>query len=102
MIGTPVGLDGRELVGDLALMIGRVRFAAAQSVFLIHPGNDANRAAWMKSKLPNETGCLHCDRHARAVVNRARSQIPGIKMSGNDHDLLGVLAALQISNDVVA
>ena len=42
MIGAIVCLDGRELIRYLRRMVFRVTVPATQSVFFIHPGDDAN------------------------------------------------------------
>ena len=45
---------------------------------------------------------LHRDREASPIVDGAGSKVPGIQMTGDDHDLLGMLRSLQISDYVVA
>ena len=47
-------------------------------------------------------GGRHGDDDARAVVDGAATEVPGIEMTGDDDDLLGMLAALEIGDDVVA
>ena len=44
---------------------------------------------------------LHGDHHAGAIVNRARAEVPGIEMPGNDHHLLGMLGALEVGDHVI-
>ncbi len=45
---------------------------------------------------------FHRDGDSGAVVDRAGAQVPGIEVSGDDDELLGMLAALQIGDHVVA
>ena len=50
----------------------------------------------------NQFRSFHGNRHSRRIIDGAGSQIPGIKMPGNDYHLLGMLRALEVRDDVVA
>ena len=58
--------------------------------------------ARMQVELPNELRRLHRDRDARAVIDRAGPEVPGIEVAGNDHHLLRMFAAFQVADDIVA
>src|SRR5437660_10366571 len=45
---------------------------------------------------------LHSDHDAGAIVNRSGAQVPRIQVAGDDHNLLGMLGAFEIGNNVVA
>jgi hypothetical protein len=44
----------------------------------------------------------HGDDNTGAVVDSAATEVPGIEVAGNDDDLLGMVATLEIGDDVVA
>src|SRR5438128_6805881 len=96
-----ITLDGGEMIARLRRKIFRVRKPAAQAVLFIHPGDDANGALRLELELANQIGRLHRNGDARRIINRARSQVPRIKMTRNDDDLFGMLAALDVSDDVI-
>ena len=43
---------------------------------------------------------FHGDGHAGRVVNGAGSQVPGVEVAGNDHDLLRMFGAFQVSHHI--
>src|SRR5215472_12654280 len=45
---------------------------------------------------------FHGHADSGSIVDRSRAKIPGIKVSGDDHDLLRMLASLEVADDVVA
>src|ERR1019366_5655429 len=47
-------------------------------------------------------GGRHGDDNPRAVVDGAATEVPGIEMTGDNDDLLGMLAALEVGDNVVA
>ena len=47
-------------------------------------------------------GGFHSDGNACTIVDRASAEIPRVQVTGNDHNLLGILQALEVPNDVVA
>ena len=102
MIRAQVGLDRGEMIRDLVRVFLRVGLPAAQAIFFIHPGDDTDRAPRMQAELLDKIRHLHRDGHARSIVDRAGAEIPGIEMPGNDDDLLGMLAAFQVADNVVA
>ena len=55
----------------------------------------------MQAKLLDEIRHLHRYGHPRSVVDRTRAKIPGIEMSRDNDDLLGMFGSLQIGDHVV-
>ena len=46
-------------------------------------------------------GGFHRDDHAGSVIDRAGAEIPGIEMARDNHDLFGMLGALEVGDHVV-
>ena len=101
MSGAGIALDGGDVVGNLRSVRLRIRLAAAATVFFVHPGDHAQRAARANMQSLQNLSSRHRDDHTRAIVNRAAPQVPGIEMAGDDDDLLRMLAPLQIGDYVV-
>src|ERR1017187_8992649 len=83
----------------VSLGIGLVSAAA---IFLVHPGDDAQRAARADMQPLKQFGGRHGDDNPRAVVDGAATEVPGIEMTGDNDVLLGMLAALEVGDNVVA
>ncbi len=56
----------------------------------------------MQVQLLNELRGFHCDCDARSVIDRARSQVPGIQMPRDDDHLLRMFGSFEVSHDVIA
>ena len=83
-------------------MISSIRLRPHETIFLIHPGDDADGSLRLQAQFPKEICRLHRHSHTRTVIDRARSQIPGIEVSRNDNDLLGMFATLDVPDHVKA
>ena len=53
-------------------------------------------------KLLDQMRCFHCDGDTGAIIDRACSQVPGIKMPRDDYDLLRMFASLDVGDDICA
>ena len=102
MGGSGIALDGGDVANKIGRVFAGVGFAARAAGFLIHPGDDSEGAGWGQVEALENFGSLHGDNDTGAVVDRAGAEIPGIEMSGDDDDLLGVLGTFKVRNDVVA
>ena len=102
MAGSGVALDGGDVVGKFRGVSFGVGLVSAASIFLVHPGDDAQRAAWADMQALEQFGGGHGDDDTRAVVDGAAAEVPGIEVTGDNDDLLGMLAALEVGDDVVA
>jgi len=96
-----IALDGGEVVRGFVLVGGRVAETAGDAELLVHPGDYANRSLRMQPELFDQLRRLHGHHHARRVINRPGTQVPRVEMAGDDHHLLGMLAALEIGDHVV-
>src|SRR5215813_12440534 len=90
------------MVVQLCGMVLGICATTSTAVFLIHPGSKPNRASGMRANLLNDADNVHRDPYACGVVESPGSQIPGIQVPGDNHDLLRDLVTFQISDDVVA
>src|ERR1019366_7873560 len=100
--GAGVALDGGDVVRKFRGVSLGIGLVSAAAIFLVHPGDDAQRAAGADMQALEQFGGRHGDDDARAVVDGAATDVPGIEMTGDNDDLLGMLAALEIGDDVVA
>ena len=56
----------------------------------------------MNAELLKKMNGLHGDDDAGSVVDGSGAEVPRIEVAGNDDDLLGMLGALPVGDDVVA
>ena len=87
--------------GHLLFVIFPVLFGSCQAVLFIHPRDDANRAFRFEMQFLNQIRRLHRNCDARSVIDCARAQIPRIQMTGNDDYLFRILAAFDVTDNVV-
>src|SRR5882724_1503686 len=97
-----IAFDRADMVGDIGFVFGEIGLVAAAAVFFVHPGNYPQSALGTQAELFAKIGGLHGDGYTRGVINRAGAEIPGIEMAGDDDDLLGMLAAFEVGDHVVA
>src|SRR5579883_197144 len=90
------------MICQCGFMLACVRGSTSQAIFFICPSNHAQRAARLQSEISDDFDCLQCDTDSRSIINGASAKIPGIEMARHDHDLLGMFAATQISDDIVS
>ena len=83
-------------------MILGVSLAAGAAGLLVHPRNHADGALGTQMEPLQQLRRFHGNHYAGAVVDRARAQVPGVEMSGQHNDLLGMLTALKIGDHVMA
>ena len=102
MARAAIRFNGREVARRLLRMFAPVGAPADQTVLFIHPSDEANRAPWTQTQLLDELHRLHRDGNTRPVVNRARAQVPRIKVARDDNVLVRMRTALQVCDDVVA
>src|SRR5438876_7774459 len=102
MTRAAISFHRSEMTRPFFLVILRVLLRTREAVLFVHPRDHANRSLRPQMKLLNQIRRFHLYSDARAVIDRARSQIPGIEMTRSDYDLLGVFAALDIVNHVLA
>jgi hypothetical protein len=74
-------------------VFGAVGFAATASGFFVHPGDHAQGAGRAQVETLENFGGFHGNGDAGGVVDGAGAEIPGIEMSGDDYDLLGMFGA---------
>ena len=66
------------------------------------PGNYSQSAARVQMELLHQLGRFHGDGHTSSVVDRTRSQVPGIEMPRDHNDLFQALVgSFQVGNDVM-
>src|ERR1041384_1021245 len=102
MTCTQIALDRGNVIGQLLLMVSGIGSSAHQSVLFIHPGDHPNRSLWFQPELLYQLRGLHRDCDSSSVIYRTGSKIPRIQMSGDNHNLFGMLTALDVSHDVKA
>src|SRR2546423_4941319 len=102
MTGAGIALDCRNMIDHLRGMGFAVSFMAASAVFFVHPGNHAQGTPRMEMKPLQKFGGGHRDYDTGTVINGAAAEIPRIKMARDDDDLFGMLASLEVGDDVVA
>ena len=90
----------RSLAATEELRSLRDRPGAGEAVFLVGPQHDANRAPRLQLQSPEHGQSLHRGHAAGAVVLRALSYIPGIDVSADQHDLLGLLSPDDLTDHV--
>ncbi len=90
------------MVDHLGGIVFAVGLVTASAVFFVHPGNDAQRAPRAETQAPQNFRSLHRHHHTCAVVDCTLAKVPGIEMPADNDNLLGMLASLQIGDDVVA
>src|SRR5258706_1147712 len=101
MTSAGVAFDCGNVIDQFRGVGFAVSFVAAAAVFFVHPCNHAQSAARMEMKPLKQLCSGHRDHDTDAVINGAAPEIPRIQMSGYDDDLFGILASLDVSNDVV-
>jgi hypothetical protein len=90
------------VVEEVGGVFGAVSFAAAASGFFVHPCDHAQGAGGTQVEALENFGSFHGDGDAGGIVDGAGAEIPGIEMSGDDYDLLGMLGAFEVCDDVIA
>src|SRR6266542_3925757 len=50
----------------------------------------------------NKLSSLHCNHHARSIVNRSCTEVPGIEVPRNYDDLFRMLRSFQVRDHVVS
>ena len=102
MRGAGVALDGGDVVREVVGVFGSVGSAAGASGFFVHPGDHAQGAGGAQVKALENFRGLHGHDHAGSVIDGSGAEVPGIQMAGDDDDLLGMLGAFEVGDDVVA
>ena len=82
------------------LVLVEVGAAAAQSVLLVHEQHGADGALRLQVHVVHQAHRLHHHGHARAVVDRAGAEVPGVEVRADEDDLIGLLAAAELRHDV--
>src|SRR5208337_3190044 len=100
--GSGIALDGGDVIRKFRGVSFGVGLVSAASVFLVHPGDHAQRAARADVQTLEQFGGGHGDDDTSAVVDGAATEVPGIKVTGDHDDLLGMLAAFQVGDNVIA
>jgi len=101
MRGSRIALNGGDAVREVIGIFRGVSSAAGAAGLFVHPGNDAQGASRAQVKALQDFGGLHGDDNAGSIVDGSSAEIPGIEMPGDDYDLLGVLGAFEICDNVV-
>src|SRR5580658_9460655 len=102
MRGAGVAFDSGDVAGELGGIFGGVGFAAGASGLFVHPGDYAEGAGGAQVEALENFGGLHGHDHAGSVVDGPGAEVPGIEMTGDDYDLLGMFGAFELGNYVIA
>ena len=78
----------------------RVRARSREAVLLVRERDDAKRAARPLRELPDEARRFDRDPEARGVVHGALPEVPRIEVAAEEDDLLRLLAARDLADDV--
>src|SRR5271155_2787221 len=101
MGGARIALNGGDAVHEVVGIFGGVSPAAGASGLFVHPGDDTQGARRTQVKALQDFRGLHGDDDAGSIVDGTGAEVPGIEVSGDNHDLLGMLGAFEIGDDVV-
>src|SRR5271167_2969774 len=102
MGGAGVAFDGGYVVREVVGVVGGVGFAAGASGFFVHPGDYAESSGGAQMEALENFGSLHGHHYASSVVDGTRAEVPGIEMTGDYYDLLGMLGTFEVGDYVVA
>ena len=81
-------------------MLIAIAVAAAHAVLFVREQHHAHGALRADVQLLHQARRFPRHHAADAVVRRARARIPRIEVAADEHDLLGLLAALDLADDV--
>ena len=102
MTGTVIAFNCRKVAGNFRLMILRISNTADPSELLTHPCDDPDTPLRAQIQLPKYLLRLHGHNYTGPIIDGASSQVPGIEMSRDDNNLFLLLAAFEVSDEVVA
>src|SRR5260370_6933292 len=93
MPGTGIEDDERGETVQLTLVLSDVTFRTQHALLLARKKSEADGAAWNYAQVVERSRQIDHHGGVDAVIFRARSQIPGIEMRSNEHDLVRLLAS---------
>src|SRR5205807_2553650 len=97
-----IAFDSGNVIGELSLVVFGVGSSAHQPVLFVHPRDHSDSSFGPKAEPLDQLSDLHSYCDACAVIDRAGAQVPRVQMTGDNDYLLGMLAAFNIRDDVVA
>src|SRR5262245_58430177 len=96
-----IALDCSNVIGQVVLPVLKIGRRTLQPGLLTHPGDDANRPLRFQVELLAQIGHLHRDSYSGSIIEGPCSQVPRIEMAGDNYDLVGKFASLEIGNHVM-
>src|SRR5713226_1879428 len=102
MAGAEIAFDGCDMIHEIGFVFFSIGSAAHESILFVHPCDHTDGSPRSESQPVDQLSDLHRDCDARTVINRACAEVPRVQMTRNSDDLLGMLGALYVRNDIVA
>ncbi len=98
--GARVRFDREQMVRELGAVRCEVLHTAAQSVLLVRVEHDPDCPFRAQAELLQQPDGFPDLNAPAGVIVRSRSRVPRIVVRGEQDDLVGILRALQLGNDV--